>query len=145
MKETTRFLDNPKALGYVIGAGLTYGVAYNFTYCNLMEMLWIDASLIHAGDFRHGPLEIVSPDKNFIFFLGEEPSRKVVERACKFASQFTKNIAILDIADEIVDQPDFSPFYDHVATNTLTYHLARRRERSLEIRRYYGGKVEYPE
>lgn len=145
LKETAHFLDNPNTFGYVIGAGLTYGVAYNFAYCNLMEMLWTDASLIHAGDFRHGPLEIVSPDKNFIFFLGEEPSRKVVERARKFVSQYTKNVVVLDIVDAIIDQPDFSPFYAHVAAYALTYHLARRRERSLEIRRYYGGKVEYPE
>lgn len=140
-----RFLDREDAFCYVIGAGLTYGVAYNFTLCNLLEMLWMDGSLIHAGEFRHGPLEIATEDRSFVLFKGEEPSRTLVERAEGFISRYCRNIAVLDMLEFVNDEPWLSPFYLHVLAYAFSYNLAIRRAHSLDTRRYYGGKVEYPE
>ncbi len=139
-----RFLDSEDAFCYVVGAGLTYGVAYNFALCNLLEMLWMDGALIHAGEFRHGPLEIVTEDRNFVLFKGEEPSRTVVGRAQDFISRYCQNVAVLDMYDFVDDEPWLSPFYLHVLAYAFAYNVAIRRAHSLETRRYYGGKVEYP-
>ena len=47
-----------ETLIYTMASGASYGEAYSFTSCLLMEMQWINSSAIHSGEYFHGPFEI---------------------------------------------------------------------------------------
>jgi fructoselysine-6-P-deglycase FrlB-like protein len=38
-------------LFYILSSGASYGHAYGFAICSLMEMQWLNASAIHSGEF----------------------------------------------------------------------------------------------
>ena len=84
---------------YVLGSGPLYSVAYLFSVSLLMEMLWIDACPVHAGEFRHGPFEVVNENTSLIFLLGTDDSRPVTERALNFSKKYNARTAIFDAQD----------------------------------------------
>jgi len=128
-------------LYYVVGSGLLAGLAYQFCICTLMEMQWLHAVSIHGSEFPHGPLEIVSPEVTMIFLLGTDESRKVTERALKFAQRHRAQTIVFDTKGEDIHSM-LTPFALGVMLQWFAYGLSIEREHPLTVRRYMG-KVAY--
>ncbi|MDI6410098.1 MULTISPECIES: SIS domain-containing protein [Streptomyces] len=85
-------------LVYVLGAGPNFGAANALAACYLQEMNWLHASAVNAGDFFHGPFEIVGQHPVLIL-NGEDETRAMGERAVTFAERYYDTWAVLDSKD----------------------------------------------
>jgi fructoselysine 6-phosphate deglycase len=81
---------------YTTAAGLDCSIAYVLTTCLIMESLWLDSSLLHAGEFFHGPFEAVDKETPVFAFLGLGKTRPVEERAVLFLQRVTDKLTVLD-------------------------------------------------
>ncbi|MBD1382616.1 SIS domain-containing protein [Metabacillus arenae] len=133
---------------YTMASGANYGVAYSYAICILMEMQWIHSHAIHAGEYFHGPFEIIDEETPFIILLGLDETRHLEERALEFSKRYGKKLVVLD-AKEF----DFSGIKEevkgYIAPLVLNYvlrkyadNLAETRNHPLSKRRYMW-KVEY--
>ncbi|SDN06753.1 fructoselysine 6-phosphate deglycase [Fictibacillus solisalsi] len=133
---------------YTMASGANYGVAYSFAICILMEMQWIHSHAIHAGEYFHGPFEIIDQETPFIILLGLDETRHLEERALEFSKRYGKKLIVLDAADF-----DFTGVREevkgYIAPLVLNYVLrkyadclAEERNHPLSTRRYMW-KVEY--
>ncbi|MDN4524116.1 SIS domain-containing protein [Fictibacillus fluitans] len=133
---------------YTMASGANYGVAYSFAICILMEMQWIHSHAIHAGEYFHGPFEIIDQETPFIILLGLDETRHLEERALEFSKRYGKKLIVLDAVDF-----DFSGVREevkgYIAPLVLNYvlrtyadRLAEERNHPLSTRRYMW-KVEY--
>lgn len=129
-------------LYYVVGTGPLAGVAYQFSICILLEMQWIHAADINAGEFRHGPYEIVEQGTPMIFLVGEDASRPVAERALAFAQRYGADTIVFDTKEMPAIDPDLSPFAIIVGLQWFAWHLSVERDHPLSTRRYMW-KVPY--
>jgi fructoselysine 6-phosphate deglycase len=127
---------------YTMASGSNYGVAYTFAICILMEMQWINSHAIHAGEFFHGPFEILDKDTPFILLLGLDETRYMEERALKFAKEYGEKLIILDAKDLDFKGID-KEIKGEIASVVLLYvlrafsrKLADVRDHPLEKRRY---------
>ena len=116
--------------------------------CILMEMQWINASCIHAGEFFHGPFEITDANTPFMIQISEGKTRALDERALRFLKQYGRRYEVFDakelglstIPGEVVDYFNHSLF-----NNVYTVYnkkLADIRRHPLTTRRYMW-KVQY--
>ncbi len=81
---------------YTMASGANFGVAYSFAICILMEMQWIHSHAIHAGEYFHGPFEILDKNVPFIHLLGLDETRPLEERALGFSKQYGEKLIVLD-------------------------------------------------
>ncbi|MFC0200541.1 SIS domain-containing protein [Paracoccus rhizosphaerae] len=83
---------------YTMASGASYGAAYSFSICVLMEMQWINSQAIHANEFFHGPFEVLDKEAAFVLFKGFDSTRPLEERAEGFLQRFgaAENIMVLD-------------------------------------------------
>lgn len=65
---------------YTVASGASYGAAYSFSICVLMEMQWINSQAIHANEFFHGPFEVLDKDRAFILMKGLDSTRALEDR-----------------------------------------------------------------
>src|SRR5699024_11077447 len=72
-------------LSYIVGGGPAYGMAKMMAWCYFQEMSWMNSAAINAGDFFHGPLEMVLEDTTVITLVAEDASRALGERVIRFA------------------------------------------------------------
>lgn len=127
---------------YSLSAGPDYSQSYVMCNCYLMEMQWINAIPIHAGEFFHGPFEIIEKDSTVILLMGKGETRYQEERAKKFCEKYTEKLYVID-ADEYdfsqIDD-DFEGFIAPLILNNLCRlyikKLSIARDHSLDIRRY---------
>ena len=133
---------------YTMGSGASYGEAYSFSICLLMEMQWINSSCIHSGEYFHGPFEITDFDVPFIIILGRGATRHLDERAYSFCRKYSNEIMLVDEStfdmsgiDEEV-QPYFASILSGVVLRTLADELAYQRGHDLSVRRYMW-RMEY--
>ena len=129
---------------YVLGAGPLYGLAYKLSLSVVIENLWLDAVPVNAGEFYHGPIEIVSPqsagqDKRvFLHLVGADASRTVSEQAIAFCRQKGARQIIFDVKD----YPDFgalsAPFALFAPTEWFIMYMAARKNHDVDERRYMG-------
>jgi len=133
---------------YTMASGANYGVAYSYAICILMEMQWIHSQAIHAGEYFHGPFEIIDKETPFIILLGLDETRYLEERALAFSKRYGKKLVVIDAADF-----DLSGIREevkgYIAPLVLNYvlrkyadQLAEARNHPLSTRRYMW-KVEY--
>lgn len=135
-------------LFYVLSSGASYGHAYGFAICSLMEMQWLHASAIHSGEFFHGPFEITDKNTNFIVLINEGHTRPLDERVISFLERYAENYEIVDarelgidvLPESVVDY--FNPVLFYSVLCNYREALARVRDHPLETRRYMG-KVKY--
>lgn len=151
--------DRAKAFGeankdepviYTIGSGPSQGVSYMQTICMFMEMEWIHSSSISAGDFFHGPFEVVDKSTPFLVFINEGRTRPMDERVLKFLSRYgaSEKVTVIDakelglnmIDDSVIDF--FNPMILWVAALKFNKALATAKNHPLLMRRYLN-KVEY--
>lgn len=135
-------------LFYVLSSGASYGHAYGFAICSLMEMQWLNASAIHSGEFFHGPFEITDKKTNFIVLLNEGRTRALDERVMTFLGRYAEKTEIVDarelgigvLPESVVDY--FNPALFYSVLCDYREALAAIRDHPIELRRYMG-KVPY--
>lgn len=131
-----------------IGAGNTYGAAYEYAMCVLEEMQWIATKSIHAAEFFHGTIEMTERDMSFVLLKGEDETRPLVDRVESFVTRYSDVVEVFDTADfELKGIPQelrkfISPMVMATMLERVSAHFEKVREHSLDIRRYYRT-VEY--
>ncbi len=135
-------------LFYVLSSGASYGHAYGFAICSLMEMQWLNASAIHSGEFFHGPFEVTDERTNFIVLMNEGRTRPLDQRVIDFLDRYAKNITVIDAKELGIDVLPasvvafFNPILFYSVLCDYREALAKIRNHPLEKRRYMG-KVDY--
>ncbi len=133
---------------YILSSGATYGHAYGFAICSLMEMQWLNASAVHSGEFFHGPFEITDKDTNFIVLLNEGRTRALDKRVITFLKRYAKKYEVVDARElGIAVLPAavvefFNPVLFYSVMCDYREALSKLRNHPLEKRRYMGI-VEY--
>lgn len=133
---------------YTLGAGITYGQAYAFTTCLLMEMLWVHSNPINAAEFFHGPFEVVDDDVTFLALKGIGESRVIDERALTFVNRFTERVHVVDAAEFVWGDIDqelreyLTPPVMVGVTRMYADQLADASGHPLSVRRYMW-RMEY--
>ncbi|MCA1407703.1 SIS domain-containing protein [Ensifer sp. IC3342] len=140
-----------KDVVYTVASGASYGAAYSFAICVLMEMQWINSQAIHANEFFHGPFEVLDKDRAFILMKGLDSTRPLEERADEFLHRFgsAENILVLDA--EKLDLSGIDPqFRGNVVPliffDTLwrfAYKIAGLRKHAMLEARRYMKKISY--
>lgn len=136
---------------YTVASGASYGAAYSFAICVLMEMQWINSQAIHANEFFHGPFEVLDKDRAFILLKGLDSTRPLEQRADEFLHRFgsAENILVLDA--EKLDLSGIDPqFRGNVVPliffDTLwrfAYKIADLRKHEMLEARRYMKKISY--
>lgn len=127
---------------YSLASGCNYSQSYVFCNCYMMEMQWINAIPIHAGEFFHGPFEIIEKDSPVIMLMGLDQTRYLEERALTFLEKYTDRIFKIDMKDvDFMDvEEEFKGYLAALVINNIcrmfSKAIAKEREHSLDIRRY---------
>jgi fructoselysine 6-phosphate deglycase len=135
-----RLRDAP--ITYVVAAGPSYGVGYDLAMCHLQEEQWMHSSLIDAGEFFHGALEVVTDQTAIVVILDEANTRPLSERVREFAIAHSGNRVMIDskiFAMPGIDQAwrgDVSPVVLTAISARIAAQLATVRNHSSDIRRY---------
>lgn len=133
---------------YTMASGANYGIAYSYAICILMEMQWIHSHAIHAGEYFHGPFEIIDKDVPFIILLGLDETRPLDERALDFSKKYGEKLVVLDAKDLDLTGIDeelkgyIAPLVLNNVLRRYAEQLADARNHPLSKRRYMW-KVEY--
>lgn len=133
---------------YILGSGPSYGHAYGFSICSLMEMQWLDSTSVHSGEFFHGPFEVTDKDTMFILLMSQGRTRVLDERAKVFLDKYAEKVEIVDAKELGLDLiPDevsefFNPILFYSVLSEYRSALADNRNHDLDVRRYMG-KVDY--
>ena len=133
---------------YTTGAGMDYQMCYIMTVCILLEAQWIHSAAFHAGEFFHGPFEVVDKNTPYFCVLGLDETRSMEERALEFLLRYSDKVFAIDAKDFDLSSIDerVRKFVAPVILNRVMQMygeaLATRRAHPLSIRRYMG-KVKY--
>lgn len=133
---------------YTMGSGANYGIAYWFAICLLMEMQWIHSHAIHAGEYFHGPFEILDKDVPVIQLLGLDETRPLEERSLAFTQKYGERLIVLDakefdltgVAESVKGY--IAPLVLQAVLRQYAEELAEARNHPLSTRRYMW-KVPY--
>lgn len=127
---------------YTMASGANFGIAYSFAICILMEMQWINSHAIHAGEFFHGPFEILDKQMPFVLLMGLDETRPMEERALKFLKEHGEKMLVLDAMDIDFTGVDeelkgyLAPLALNFVLRVYAVELAAARNHPLEKRRY---------
>jgi fructoselysine-6-P-deglycase FrlB-like protein len=134
---------------YVLGSGPLEGAAQTLAMCYLQEMQKLNAAAMSAGEFLHGPFEVITGEVPVIVLKGDDVTRPMAERAERFLRRYTGKLWVLDAAEltmSSVDESARPPIGDLVlgstVLNRIAEHFAARTGRPLADRRYMW-KVDY--
>lgn len=133
---------------YTTGAGMDYQMCYIMTVCILLEAQWIHSAAIHAGEFFHGPFEVVDESTPYFVTLGLDETRPLEERAHEFLLRTSKKVFAIDAKDFDLSKIDprvhkwIAPVILNRVMQMYGEALATRRAHPLQVRRYMG-KVKY--
>ncbi len=136
---------------YTMASGASYGAAYSFAICVLMEMQWINSQAIHANEFFHGPFEVLDKDRAFILLKGLDSTRALEDRADEFLHRFgsAENILVLDAAKldlAGIDrrfQGNVAPLIFFDTLWRFAYQIAELRGQEMLEARRYMKKIAY--
>lgn len=136
---------------YTVASGASYGAAYSFSICVLMEMQWINSQAIHANEFFHGPFEVLDKDRAFILMKGADSTRALEDRADTFLHRFGSAEKILVLDAEKLDLSDIDPLFRGnvvplIFFDTLwrfAYKIADLRQHEMLEARRYMKKITY--
>ncbi|MFM1652426.1 SIS domain-containing protein [Brevibacillus sp. B_LB10_24] len=148
-----QFTERAKAFGeqykdakiiYTMASGSNYSAAYIFAVCILMEMQWIHSHPIHAGEYFHGPFEVLDKDVPFILLLGLDETRPLEERALNFSRQYGEQLIVIDAKEVDLTGIDdavkgyIAPLVLNKVLGVYATALAEARNHPLNTRRYMG-------
>lgn len=124
---------------HVMASGATFGAAYVFSICNIMEMLQIDSPTVNCCDFFHGPFEVIDEDTSVFLLMGEGSNRSNDERADRFLQEFGgKKVFRLDARDIGVNKfdPKVSEHFNHLIFSPILNNIFMR-ELAYQIKKDY--------
>lgn len=126
---------------YTMGSGTAWAAAQQQTICIFMEMQWINSSVIHTGEFFHGPFEITDPNTAFLLLKSTGKTRALDERAIQFLSKFNHHLTIIDgEAYGMKELGAVSGYFDALfyteMLDVYNHLLADMRDHSLDKRKY---------
>ena len=128
---------------YFMSSGATAEVAYSSSICLMMEMQWINSGNFHAGEFFHGPFEIVDKDVPFVLLMNDGSTRPMDARAMTFLQRFNTKLTVVDALDyglsaniskSIIDY--FNPMLLTAVFRVYAEELSYARQHPLTKRRY---------
>lgn len=99
---------------YTMGSGTAWSAAQQQTICILMEMQWIHSSVIHTGEFFHGPFEITNPDTAFLLLKSTGKTKPLDERAISFLNDYNHHLTVIDAEKYgMNDLGEVSEYFDY--------------------------------
>ena len=69
---------------YFMASGASEKMAYSHAAFLFTEMQWIDAAAYNSGEYFHGPFEVTTPGKPYVFFMSDGATRPMDARALTF-------------------------------------------------------------
>lgn len=157
VQEKAKYLDQAKEFAqsykdekviYTMASGANYGTAYWFAICLLMEMQWIHSHALHAGEYFHGPFEVLDQDVPVIQLLGLDETRPLEERSLEFTQRYGERVVVLDAKDfDLTGVAEsvkgyIAPLVLQAILRQYAEELATARNHPLSTRRYMW-KVPY--
>ncbi|MGI6169222.1 MAG: SIS domain-containing protein [Christensenellales bacterium] len=129
---------------YTVSSGNLLPIGYKEGIITMLEFTWTHGCNLNSSEFRHGPLEVVEADTNYVFFLGRDKTRPSAERALRFVEGLTDNVIVFD-SKKFSDKfhPALDPFLIFVPLEYFYYYLSIYKGHNPDDRRYYGGLREY--
>ena len=126
---------------YTMGSGASWGSAHQESICIFMEMQWINSSVIHSGEYFHGPFEITDKNTAFLMMKSTGRTRALDDRALTFMKKFNNRFMILDGLDygmgELGNVSEYlDPFFHTNVIRVFNNLLADVRNHPLSVRRY---------
>lgn len=146
-KKDARIYKDDRIL-YHVGSGPVFNTAYVFGVCMLQEMQWMHSNPIEAAEFFHGPFEVIDETVPVMLYLGEDPSRPLMERVVRFCNKYTERVMIYDSKDFEMKGVDpeiraiVAPFVMQCGLDRFAERLAVWHNQPLTTRRYMW-KTEY--
>ena len=139
IKYAWEFKDDPVI--YTMGSGASWGSAHQESICIFMEMQWINSSVIHSGEYFHGPFEITDKNTAFLMMKSTGRTRALDDRALAFMKKFNDRCMILDGMDygmgELGSVSEYlDPFFHTNVVRVFNNLLADVRNHPLSVRRY---------
>ena len=129
---------------YVVAGGPNYGLAHKLALSVVIENLWKDAAPVDAGEFYHGPIEIIpqrgaADDKRmFVHLLGDDASRRAGQQAVDFCARMGARQIVFDATEHLGFGSPFTPFGLFVPTEWWVMHMAAQKGHDVDERRYMG-------
>lgn len=122
----------------VLSAGAACTLGYMMAYDMFGEFLKDHCAYIHAGEFRHGPLETVRQgEPTMLFLVGNDQSRQFSEAGIAFSKGNGAKVVVFD-AKELA--PGAHPLCDalilYISQLWLLYYRATNRGIDLEDYKY---------
>lgn len=102
----------------------------------------MNSAAINAGDFFHGPLEMILDDTTVVTLVAEDASRSLGERVVSFVGRQTRNSAVVDTAIFSLpgipeaSRPDLSVLALMSAERRVLDYVAAARGHDTSQRRY---------
>jgi fructoselysine-6-P-deglycase FrlB-like protein len=134
---------------YVLGSGPLEGAAQTLAMCYLQEMQKLHAVAISAGEFLHGPFEVITGEVPVILLKGDDVTRPMADRAERFLRRYTPRLWVLDAAALQLSSVDASAraaigdlVLGSTVLNRIAEHFASYTGRPLTDRRYMW-KIDY--
>ena len=126
---------------YTMGSGACWGPAHQEAICIFMEMQWINASVIHSGEFFHGPFEITDKNTAFLMMKSCGRTRPLDDRALDFIKKFNNRIFVLDASqygiNELGELAEYlEPMFYNNVIGVFNNLIADARKHPLTTRRY---------
>jgi len=121
---------------YVLGGGITWGLAYQYMLSTLMEMCWIHGTAIDYSEFRHGALELFTEGTAAIFLRGRGRQRGLEEKIIEFSKGNGVKCVEYDSQGLDVDEL-MTPFTLFIELEWLSYYLSLARNRRMGAWRFY--------
>ena len=142
-----RRLDDHRPV-WVVAAGPNLGAAYTMSVCYLVEMQWMPSAHFAAGDYLHGPFELLTEDAQLLLFAGEDATRAETDRVERFAQRYAREPHVIGSTGlRLTGVPagargTLAGIALGVLSGRLLDHLEAARDHDHAVRRYMH-QVEY--
>jgi len=122
----------------VLSAGAAYSLGHMMAYDMFGEFLKDHCAFIHAGEFRHGPLETVRPgEPTMLFLMGNDDSRQFAQAGISFGRANGANVVVFDAAElDSATHPMLDALVLYISQLWLLYYRATSRGIDLEHYKY---------
>ena len=128
---------------YILGSGPNFSQTYAMAICSLMEMQWQHCCYIHSGEYFHGPFEVSTEGKPYVFFMSDGATRPMDARALTFLERMGAKVALIDskdygLADAVPASvvTYFNPLLHLAVMREYGNQIAEARQHPLTMRRY---------
>lgn len=128
---------------YFMASGASEKMAYSHAAFLFTEMQWIDAASYNTGEYFHGPFEVTTPGKSYVFFMSDGATRPMDSRALTFLERMGAKVALIDSKDYGLSSvvparvaTYFNPLLHLAVMREYGNQIAQARQHPLTKRRY---------